>query len=129
MYSGDEIHNFTSPLNLWRDLFITLDLEDFFSALTLNFAFLPWKLMVSHSQRICSLCPVFVVFCQNFCSQHYKFDHGTVWQWQILTQNGRMIKRIPQSRVYTISGIWKYAVSYSVMYEVHLNQLSCSCSG
>ena len=31
----------TSPLSLRRDLFITLDLDDFFSALTLNLAFLP----------------------------------------------------------------------------------------
>ena len=58
----------TSPLSLRRDLFITPDIKDFFSVLTLNFAFLPRKLMVSHSQGFCSLCPPFVVFCRNFCS-------------------------------------------------------------
>ena len=31
--------------------------------------------------------------------------------------------------VYAISGIWQYSVIYSGLYEVHLNQLSCSCSG
>jgi hypothetical protein len=36
--------------------------------LTLNFAFLPRNLMVSHIQGFCSLCPAFVVFCQHFCS-------------------------------------------------------------
>ena len=52
-------------------------------ALTLNFAFLPWKLMVSHGQGFCSLCPAFVVFCQHFCSQHYKvfLTMWTVWWW------------------------------------------------
>ena len=41
----------TSPLSLWReDSFITLDLNEIFSVLTQNFAFLPRKLMVSHSQ-------------------------------------------------------------------------------
>ena len=44
----------------------------FSAALTLNFAFLPRKLMVSHSQGFSSLCPAFVAFCQHFCSQHYK---------------------------------------------------------
>ena len=47
-------------------------------ALTLNFAFLPRKLMVSHGQGFCSLCPAFVVFCQHFCGQHYKVLL-TVW--------------------------------------------------
>ena len=42
----------TSPLSLRRDSFITPDIEDFFSVLTLNFAFLPRKLMVSHTQEI-----------------------------------------------------------------------------
>ena len=42
----------TSPLSLQRDSFITPDLDDFFSALTLNLAFLPRKLMVSHTQEI-----------------------------------------------------------------------------
>ena len=31
--------------------------------------------------------------------------------------------------VYAISGICQYSVIYSGLYEVHLNQLSCSCSG
>ena len=47
-------------------------------ALTLNFAFLPRKLMVSHGQGFCSLCPAFVVFCQHFCSRCYKVLL-TVW--------------------------------------------------
>ena len=64
--------DFTSPLSLRRDSFITLDIKDFFSVLMLNFAFLPWKLMVSHSQGFCSLCLAFVVFCQRFCSLDYK---------------------------------------------------------
>ena len=57
---------FTSPLSLQRDSFITPDLDDFFSALTLNLAFLPRKLMVSHTQellqslsRVCSLLSMF----------------------------------------------------------------------
>ena len=68
----------TSPLSLRRDSFITPDIKDFFSVLTLNFAFLPRKLMVSHGQGFCSLCPAFVVFCQHFCSWHYKILL-TVW--------------------------------------------------
>ena len=74
---------FMSPLCLRRDLFITLDLNNFFSALTLNFAFLPQKLMVSHTQGFCSLCPAFVVFCQQFCSQDYKvlLTMWTIWWW------------------------------------------------
>ena len=31
--------------------------------------------------------------------------------------------------VYAISGICQHSVIYSGLYEVHLNQLSCSCSG
>ena len=31
--------------------------------------------------------------------------------------------------IYAISGIFQYSVIYSGLYEVHLNQLSCSCSG
>jgi hypothetical protein len=47
----------TSPLSLRRDSFITLDLKEFFGILTLNFAFFPRKLMVSHIQgfRVSSL--------------------------------------------------------------------------
>ena len=42
---------FMSPLSLWReDSFITLDLNEIFSVLTQNFAFLPQKLIVSHGQ-------------------------------------------------------------------------------
>ena len=48
----DKRFQITSPLSLRRDSFITLDLDDFFSALTLNLAFLPRKLMVSHTQEI-----------------------------------------------------------------------------
>jgi hypothetical protein len=44
----------TSPLSLQRDSFITSDLKDFSVPLTLNFAFLPWKLIVSHSQGFSS---------------------------------------------------------------------------
>ena len=44
--------NITSPLSLQRDSFITLDLDNFLSALTLNLAFLPQKLIVSHTQEI-----------------------------------------------------------------------------
>ena len=54
---------FTSPLNLWReDSFISLDLNEIFSILTQNFAFLPRKLMVSHSQgfRVSSLPSTFL---------------------------------------------------------------------
>ncbi|EDQ98755.1 uncharacterized protein LACBIDRAFT_296782 [Laccaria bicolor S238N-H82] len=49
--------SFTSPLSLRRDSFITLDIKEFFSVLTLNFAFFPRKLMVSHVQgfRVSSL--------------------------------------------------------------------------
>ena len=52
-------------------------------ALRQNFAFLPRRLMVSHSQGFCSLCPVFVVFCQHICSQHYRvlLTMWTVWWW------------------------------------------------
>ena len=45
---------------------------------------------------------------------------------QIFTQNGRVIIRIPQVKVYTISGIRQYSVIYSVIYKAHVNQLSCS---
>ena len=31
--------------------------------------------------------------------------------------------------VYAISGIYQYSVIHSGLYEVHLNQLSCRCSG
>ena len=40
----------TSPLSLSRDSFITLDLNDFFSSTNTELAFLPWKLIASHSQ-------------------------------------------------------------------------------
>ena len=73
-----------SPLSLRRDSFISPDIEDFFSVLTLNFAFLPQKLMVSHSQGFCSLCPAFVVFCQHFCIRDYKvlLTVWTIWWWR-----------------------------------------------
>ena len=53
-------------------------------ALMLNFAFLPRKLMASHGQGFCSLCPAFVVFCQHFCSWQYKvlLTVWTVWWWR-----------------------------------------------
>ena len=53
----------TSPLSLQReDSFITLYLNEIFSILMQNFAFLPWKLMVSHSQgfRVSSLPSTFL---------------------------------------------------------------------
>ena len=57
---------FKSPLSLQReDSFITLDLNEIFSILTQNFASLPWKLMVSHSQgfRVSSLPSMYVIIC------------------------------------------------------------------
>ena len=52
-----------SPLSLQReDSFITLDLNEIFSVLMQNFAFLTRKLMVSHSQgfRVSSLPSTFL---------------------------------------------------------------------
>ena len=116
MYSG----NFTSPLSLWRDLFITLDLEDFFSALTLNFAFLPWKLMVSHSQGICSLCPVFVVFCQHFCSQHFKF-----WPCELSGDGRFSLKMEEWSKGYPRIGFIQ-SLAYENMQSSILSYMKCT---
>ena len=66
MFSVAHFPLVTSPLSLRRDSFITPDIEDFFSVLMLNFAFLPRKLMVSHSQGFYSLCPAFVVETTKF---------------------------------------------------------------
>ena len=58
-------------------------LRIFSVVLTLNFAFLPRKLMVSHVQGFCSLCLAFVVFRQHFHSWDYKvlLTVWTIWWW------------------------------------------------
>jgi hypothetical protein len=42
-YLTTHLIHITSPLSLRRDSFITPGFEDFFSAVTLKFDFLPWK--------------------------------------------------------------------------------------
>ena len=84
----------TSPLSLQRDSFITLDLKKFFSVLTLNFAFFPWKLMVSHIQVFRGFRhSSFVRFWHHLCSWWYKVkgftDHVICpVMAQIVTQHG-----------------------------------------
>ena len=114
------VYQLTSPLSLWRDLFITLDLEDFFSALTLNFAFLPWKLMISHSQGICSLSPVFVVFCQHFCSQHFKF-----WPCELSGDGRFSLKMEEWSKGYPRLGFIQ-SLAYANMQSSILSCMKCT---
>ena len=67
---------FTSPLSLQReDSFITLDLNEIFSILTQNFAFLPRKLMVSHSQgfRVSSLPSTFLYLTLQGFADHVNY--------------------------------------------------------
>ena len=53
------VQYFTSPLSLQReDSFITLDLNETFSVLAQNFAFLPWKLMSLSLSLISQHCMV-----------------------------------------------------------------------
>ena len=76
-----------SPLSLQReDSFITLDLNEIFSVLTPNFAFLPRRLMVSHSQgfRVSSLPSTFLYLTLQGFSDRVNY----LVMARILTQNG-----------------------------------------
>ena len=110
--------NIMSPLSLQRELFITPDLNNFFSVLTLNFAFLPQKLMISHSQGFCSLCPAFVLFCQRFCSWDYKvlLTVCSIWWWRGFSLKKGRISIVCQFRriIFVRWDTWLHTTSHSL---------------
>ena len=71
-----------SPLSLQRDLFITLDLNDFFSSTNAELCLSPMKIDCFPQPGFQGL-NLFVVFHQHFCSSQYKvlLTMWTVWWW------------------------------------------------
>ena len=74
--------HFTSPLSLWRDLFITLDLNDFFSSTNAELCLSPTKIDHFPQSGFQGL-NLFVVFHQYFFSSQYKvlLTMWAVWWW------------------------------------------------
>ena len=74
--------HFTSPLSLWRDLFITLDLNDFFSSTNAELCLSPMKIDHFPQSGFQGL-NLFAVFHQYFYSSQYKvlLTMWAVWWW------------------------------------------------
>ena len=112
-------------------------------ALTQNFAFLPQKLMVSHSQGFCSLCPVFVVFCQrsywpcelsgddaDSCSKWSSLLKGTFYRQQ---QSARVSEQREECAKQTIVSDWADGEHKAKKHEIQIplspQQANCFVAG
>ena len=74
-------------LQFVKRLFYYLILEDFFSSPDTEPCLSPTKIDGFPQSGYFSLCPVFVVFCQHFCSWNYKvlLIMWTIWWWCVIT--------------------------------------------